>query len=122
MRVRSTIAGESEEAQRDAGGRVSSLTPDQYIEAKRYLRLLANSITALKDRNGPVTSTDRPKSKNVAELVKFMAEKGCGLRRRRRATSRLIWRYIRPSTAFDAGIPHRDLAEVVRQPLFQPDA
>ncbi len=57
---------------------VSNLSLDQYTEAKRYLRLVGNTVTALKARdvsnyfNGNWTA----KGKNVAELVKFMSEKG----------------------------------------------
>jgi hypothetical protein len=57
---------------------VSELSPDQFTEARRYLRLVNNAVTALKSPdvanwfNGSRTA----KSKNVAELVKFMADKG----------------------------------------------
>ncbi len=57
---------------------MSGLSPDQYVESKRYLKLVGNTVTALKGRdvsnyfNGNWTA----KGKNVAELVQFMREKG----------------------------------------------
>jgi hypothetical protein len=57
---------------------VSELSPDQFTEARRFLRLVNNAVTALKSPdvanwfNGSRTA----RSKNVAELVKFMADKG----------------------------------------------
>jgi hypothetical protein len=57
---------------------VSTLSPDQYVEAKRYLKLVGSTITALKDRNvsnyfnGKWTA----QGKNVAALVKYLGENG----------------------------------------------
>jgi hypothetical protein len=57
---------------------VSTLSPDQYVEAKRYLKLVGNTITALKDRNvsnyfnGKWTA----RGKDVAALVKYLGENG----------------------------------------------
>jgi hypothetical protein len=58
--------------------RVSRLSVDQYVEAKRYLQLLGNTLTALKDRNvsNYFNGTWSAKGKSVAELVKYMADKG----------------------------------------------
>jgi hypothetical protein len=57
---------------------VSGLSPDQYVEARRYIRLLGNTITALRDPNvsNYVNGAWTPKGKNVAELVQFMRDKG----------------------------------------------
>jgi hypothetical protein len=57
---------------------VSELKPDEYIEAKNYLRQIANTITALKDPNiGKQFSDDwKPKASSVHDLVKHMREKG----------------------------------------------
>jgi hypothetical protein len=60
----------------DAGAR--TLAPDEYIRAKRYLRLVGSTVTALEGPhafyylNGNWTA----KGKNVAELIQFMAENG----------------------------------------------
>jgi hypothetical protein len=57
---------------------IGVLSPDQYIEARRYARLLADTVTALKDPkvvsylNGRLSA----KAKDVATLVKYMAEQG----------------------------------------------
>ena len=57
---------------------VSVLSPDQYVEARRYVRLLGNTITALKDRNvvNIINGAWALKGKNVAELVQQMRDKG----------------------------------------------
>jgi hypothetical protein len=57
---------------------VSDLKPDEYIEAKNYLRQIANTITALKDPNVSKQFNDdwKPKANSVHELVKHMREKG----------------------------------------------
>jgi hypothetical protein len=57
---------------------VSALSPDHYVEARRYVRLLGNTITALKDRNviNHINGAWTPQGKNVAELVQFMRDKG----------------------------------------------
>lgn len=86
---------------------VSSLSPDQYIEAKRYLRLLNNSVTALKDRNVSNLLNDnwRPKSKSVAELVKFMAEKGLWFAPATPSDEPAYLALYHAMQAFDAGMP-----------------
>jgi hypothetical protein len=57
---------------------ISALSPDQYVEARRYVRLLGNTITALKDRNvvNIINGAWALKGKNVAELVQYMRDKG----------------------------------------------
>jgi hypothetical protein len=57
---------------------VSALSLDQYIEANRYLRQVGNAVTALKDRNvsNYLNGSWSAKARNVAELVKYMADKG----------------------------------------------
>jgi hypothetical protein len=57
---------------------VSVMSPDQYTDAKRYLKLLDNTLIALKDSklsnyfNGAWSA----KGKSVAKLVKHMSEQG----------------------------------------------
>ncbi|MGH7173916.1 MAG: hypothetical protein ACRELG_26870 [Gemmataceae bacterium] len=57
---------------------VDQLTPDEFIEANRYLRLVKSTITALKDPNviQQFNKNWEVKARNVAELVQFMREKG----------------------------------------------
>jgi hypothetical protein len=82
---------------------VNVISPDQHIEAKRYLGQMGNAVTALRDRNvsNYLSGNWLPRSKTVAELVKYMADKG-------------LW--FAPATpgdeaayhalaAFDAGMP-----------------
>jgi hypothetical protein len=56
----------------------SILSPDQYVESKRYLKLLGDTLVALKDSKLPnyFNGTWSAKGKRVAELVKHMAEQG----------------------------------------------
>jgi hypothetical protein len=57
---------------------VDRMSPDEYIEAKRYLTLLGQAVTALRDRNvsNYLNGDWRPRGRNVAELVQFMADRG----------------------------------------------
>jgi hypothetical protein len=57
---------------------ISTMSPDQYVEARRYVKLLNNTITALKDRNvvNIINGAWALKGKNVAELVQHMRDKG----------------------------------------------
>jgi hypothetical protein len=57
---------------------VDRMSPDEYIEAKRYLTLLGQTVTTLRDRNvsNYFNGNWRPRGRNVSELVQFMADKG----------------------------------------------
>ena len=57
---------------------ISLLSPDQYIEAKRYLRQVGDAVAALKDRNATnfISGNWKVNARTVAELVKQMADKG----------------------------------------------
>jgi hypothetical protein len=57
---------------------VGDLKPDEYIEARRYLDDLGQTITALQEPSiGKQFNEDwKPKAREVAELVKHMREKG----------------------------------------------
>jgi hypothetical protein len=57
---------------------VSVMSPDQYTEAKRYLKVLGNTLVALKDSNlaNYFNGAWTAKGKSVAELVKHMSEQG----------------------------------------------
>jgi hypothetical protein len=57
---------------------VDRLTPDEYIDANKYLRYVQNAITALKDPNVIqfFNNNWKARGKSVAELVQYMREKG----------------------------------------------
>jgi hypothetical protein len=57
---------------------VSELKPDEYIEAKNFLRQIGSTITALKDPDiGKQFNDDlKPKARSVHDLVKYMRDKG----------------------------------------------
>jgi hypothetical protein len=57
---------------------VQSLSPAQYIDARRYLNMLGHAIKALEDPNISDFLNQKwvATGKNVAELVKFMGERG----------------------------------------------
>jgi len=85
---------------------VSSMSPDEYIEAKRYLRLLSNGVTALKDRNiSNILNNWTAKGKTVAELVKFMAEKGLWFAPATPSDEPAYVALYHAMAAFDAGMP-----------------
>jgi hypothetical protein len=86
---------------------VSSLSPDQYIEARRYLRMLNNSVTALKDRNvsNLLNGNWDAKGKSVAELVKFMADKGLRFASATPGNESAYLALYHKLAAFDAGMP-----------------
>jgi hypothetical protein len=57
---------------------INEMSPSQYIEAKRYLNLLEDAVWALQDPKAGNYFNQNwlAKGKNVAELVKYMSEKG----------------------------------------------
>jgi hypothetical protein len=59
-------------------GAVGELSPSRYVEARRYLNLLGDAVKALEDPKvvNYFNQNWVAKSKNVAELVKFMSDKG----------------------------------------------
>jgi len=83
---------------------VSKMSPDQYIEAKRYLRLLSDTVTALKDRNVR-DLVGGLKGKSVAELVKFMAEKGLRFAPATPGDESAYLALYHKLAEFDAGMP-----------------
>jgi hypothetical protein len=74
----SDLLGDLKKLQTALDSNISVLSPDQYVEARRYVRLLGNTITALKDRNvvNIINGAWALKGKNVAELVQHMRDKG----------------------------------------------
>jgi hypothetical protein len=57
---------------------VHALSPDESIQAARYLKLVGNTVTALEDPNvfNHFNGNWTARGENVSELVNFMAEKG----------------------------------------------
>jgi hypothetical protein len=57
---------------------INEMSPSQYIEAKRYLNLLEDAVRALEDPkvSNYFNQNWSAKGKNVAELVKYMSERG----------------------------------------------
>ncbi len=86
---------------------VSSLSLDQYTEAKRYLRQVGNALTALRDRNVSNYFSDnwRPRGRTVAELVKFMADKGLWFAPATPGDEPSYLALYHALAAFDAGLP-----------------
>jgi hypothetical protein len=91
----------------DSPDLVSNLTPDQWNEAKRYVRLLGNTVTALKDRNVAewFNGNRQAKGKSVAELVKFMGEKGLWFAPAAPGDEPAYLALYHAMAAFDAGMP-----------------
>lgn len=85
---------------------IKEFTPDEGIEALRYLTEIKDTIKALKDPNVCTIFNDsKPKSKNVAELVRFMREKGLQFAP---ATGQDLAAYValyNKLAAFDAAMP-----------------
>ncbi|HEY7425369.1 MAG TPA: hypothetical protein VH682_14150 [Gemmataceae bacterium] len=86
---------------------ISSMSPDQYVEARRYLRLLSNTATALRDPNvsNYVNGAWTPKGKNVAELVQFMRDKGLWFAPATPSDQPAYTALYHALAAFDAGMP-----------------
>ncbi len=57
---------------------VNEMSPSQYIEVKRYLNLLEDAVRALEDPkvSNYFNSNWAARGKNVAELVKYMSDRG----------------------------------------------
>jgi hypothetical protein len=57
---------------------VGNLSPSQYIEANRYLKLLDDAVKALEDPkvSNYFNQNWGAKGKNVAELIKYMSDRG----------------------------------------------
>jgi hypothetical protein len=83
------------------------MSPDQFIESKRYLGQLGDALTALKDRNVSNYFNDnwRPRGKSVAELVKFMADKGLQFAPATPSDEPAYLALYHALAAFDAGMP-----------------
>jgi hypothetical protein len=92
---------------------VSALSPDQYNEARRYLRLLGDTITALKDRNvvNVINGAWALKGKNVAELVQHMRDKGLWFAPATPGDESAYTALYYALAAFDAGLPRSSSSE-----------
>jgi hypothetical protein len=87
---------------------ISVLSPDQYVEARRYVKLLSNTITALKDRNvvNIINGAWALKGKNVAELVQHMRDKGLWFAPATPGDESAYTSLYYALAAFDAGMSH----------------
>jgi hypothetical protein len=85
---------------------VRDLKPDEYIEARRYLDELGQTIAALKDPNiGKQFRDDwKPKARDVAQLVKHMREKGLMFAPATEKDEAAYVALYRALAAFDAGL------------------
>jgi hypothetical protein len=85
----------------------STLSPGEHIEAKRYLKLVGNAVTALKDRNVSkyFDGTWTAKSKDVSELVKFMDDEGLWFAPALPGDESAYLALYRALSAFDTGMP-----------------
>src|SRR5262249_49957218 len=86
---------------------IGALSPDQYVDARRYVRLLGNTITALRDPNvsNYVNGAWTPKGKNVAELVQFMRDKGLWFAPATPSDQPAYTALYHAMAAFDASMP-----------------
>ena len=86
---------------------VNVISPDQYIAAKRYLDQVGNALTALRDRNVSNYFNDnwRLRGRTVAELVKFMADKGLWFAPAAPGDEPAYQALYYALAAFDAGMP-----------------
>jgi hypothetical protein len=85
----------------------SKFSPGEYIEARRYLKLVDNTVTALRGRNASsyFNGSWTAKGRNVSELVSFMADKGLWFAAAKPGDERAYQALYRAMAAFDASIP-----------------
>jgi hypothetical protein len=86
---------------------INDMSPSQYIEAKRYLNLLDDAIRALEDpKVGNYFNQNWvAKGKNVAELVKYMTDKGLRFAPAVPGDADAYRSLYHALHAFDAGMP-----------------
>jgi hypothetical protein len=85
---------------------VSALSPSQYIEARRYLNMVADAVRALESRNvANFFNKWVAQSKNVAELVKFMSDQGLQFAPATPGDEPAYRALYHAMAAFDAGMP-----------------
>lgn len=86
---------------------IGALSPDEYTDASRYLRLLRDTVTALKDPKVANYFNGRwsAKSKDVATLVKYMAEQGLRFAPATPKDEPAYLALYHALAAFDAGMP-----------------
>jgi hypothetical protein len=89
------------------GENAARLSSDQYLEANRYLRTIGDTITALKDPNvaNYFNGNWATKSKDVAQLVKFMRDKGLQFAPSTPKDEAAYMALYNALAAFDAGVP-----------------
>ncbi len=97
------------------------MSPDEYMEAKRYLRLLAHTVTALQEGTASNYLNGHwvAKGKNVAELVQFMAKMGMWFAPATPGDESAYLALYHKLAEFDAALPRRSPAEMVSLPQCQ---
>jgi len=88
-------------------GNAGDLSPDEYVEARRHLRLVSDTITALKDPNvsNYLNGAWTLRGKNVAEVVQFMRDKGLWFAPATPSDQASYTALYHALAAFDAGMP-----------------
>jgi hypothetical protein len=86
---------------------IGALSPDEYTDASRYVRLLRDTVTALKDPKVANYFNGRwsAKAKDVATLVKYMAEQGLRFAPATPKDEPAYLALYHALAAFDAGMP-----------------
>lgn len=86
---------------------VKKLSPDLFIEANRYLGNVKDTITALKDPNigNQFNSNWSVKAQDVADLVRFMREKGLSFSPATQKDEAAYVALYHALASFDAGLP-----------------
>jgi hypothetical protein len=100
------IRGELNSLHRVLGANVSEMSPSQYIEAKRFLNQLQGAVKALEDPGVANYFNQRwvPQGKNVAELVKYMSDRGLVFAPAVPGDTDAYRALYRALQAFDAGV------------------
>jgi hypothetical protein len=89
--------------------RADRLSPGEYIEAKRYLKRVGDTLTALQDPNvcHYFNGNWKARGKDVSELVQFMAERGLWFAPAVPGDEPAYLTLYRALAAYDAGMPPR---------------
>jgi hypothetical protein len=86
-----------------------TLSPDEYVEARRYLKRVGDTVTALQDPNAfhHFNGDWKARGKDVSELVQFMAGEGLWFAPAVPGDEPAYLALYRALAAYDAGMPPR---------------
>jgi hypothetical protein len=89
--------------------RADQLSPGEFIEAKRYLKRVGDTVTALQDPSvcHYFNGNWKVRGKDVSELVQFMAERGLWFAPAVSGDEPAYLTLYRALAAYDAGMPPR---------------